>query len=62
MARRGDGLYLRGTVWYLDCRINGTRYMVKLGKHIGRNDARDIAIVKRSGSPCIKPGASCRSV
>ncbi len=48
MARRGDGLYLRGTVWYLDCRINGTRYMVKLGKHIGRNDARDIAIVKRA--------------
>ncbi len=32
MQRRGDGLYLRGTVWYLDCRVNGTRHVVKLAK------------------------------
>ena len=32
MARRGDGLYLRGTVWYLDCRVNGTRHVAKLAK------------------------------
>jgi hypothetical protein len=24
MARHGDGLYLRGQTWYLDCRLNGT--------------------------------------
>ncbi len=34
MARRGDGLYLRGNTWYLDCRLNGARYVVRLGKGI----------------------------
>jgi hypothetical protein len=30
--RKGDGLYLRGRTWILDCRIDGTRHVVKLGK------------------------------
>ncbi len=47
MARRGDGLYLRGKTWYLDCRLNGTRHMVKLGKGIARSVASEIAQVKR---------------
>jgi integrase len=48
MARRGDGLYLRGNTWYLDCRIDGTRHVVKLGKHIKRTVAGELADVKRA--------------
>ena len=48
MARRGDGLYLRGSVWYLDCRINGARHVVKLGKNIKRTVAGEIANIKRA--------------
>ena len=39
MARRGDGLYLRGKVWYLDFRHDGMRHVVKLGKNISRTVA-----------------------
>ncbi len=49
MARKGDGLYLRGSVWYLDCRINGQRHVVKLGKNIKRTVAGELANVKRAG-------------
>src|SRR5262245_38681047 len=48
MARRGDGLYLRGTTWYLDCRIDGRRHVVKLGKDIKRTVAGELANVKRA--------------
>ncbi len=52
MARRGDGLYLRGNTWYLDCRLNGARYVVRLGKGITRRVASEIATVKgASGFP-----------
>jgi hypothetical protein len=37
MARHGDGLYLRGQTWYLDCRVNGARHVVRLGKGIARH-------------------------
>jgi hypothetical protein len=47
MARKGDGLYLRGKTWYLDCRIDGTRHVIKLGK-INRTVAGEIANVKRA--------------
>jgi integrase len=47
MARRGDGLYLRGQTWYLDCRLNGARHVVRLGKGIARHAAKEIAQVKR---------------
>jgi integrase len=49
MARKGDGLYLRGAVWYLDCRINGERHALRLGKGIKRTVAAEIASVKRAG-------------
>lgn len=49
MARKGDGLYLRGMVWYLDARINGHRHVVRLGKGITRTVAGEIANVKRAG-------------
>jgi len=48
MARRGDGLYLRGNTWYLDCRIDGMRHVVKLGKYIKRTVAGELADVKRA--------------
>ncbi|MEO5630572.1 MAG: site-specific integrase [Nitrospiraceae bacterium] len=47
MARHGDGLYLRGQTWYLDCRLNGARHVVRLGKGIARHAAKEIAQVKR---------------
>lgn len=47
MARHGDGLYLRGQTWYLDCQLNGARHVVRLGKHIARHAAKEIAQVKR---------------
>ena len=48
MARKGDGLYLRGSTWYLDCRIDGARHVVKLGKGISRTVAGELATVKRA--------------
>jgi integrase len=48
MARRGDGLYLRGEVWYLGCSINGTRYQKRLGRGITRSVARNLAQVLRA--------------
>jgi site-specific recombinase XerC len=34
MPRCGEGIYLRGSTWYLDCRINGVRHVERLGKGI----------------------------
>lgn len=48
MARHGDGLYLRGQTWYLDCWINGVRHVIKLGKNIKRTVAGELANVKRA--------------
>ena len=49
MARHGDGLYLRGKhTWYLNCGINGKRYQIKLGKHISRSVAKELALIKRA--------------
>jgi len=47
MARRGDGLYLRGRTWYLVCCINGVRYQKRLGKNISRSIALELAQVQR---------------
>src|SRR5688572_16213708 len=48
MARKGDGLNLRGSTWYLDCRISGQRYVTRLGKNISRSVAGELASVKRA--------------
>jgi hypothetical protein len=32
MARHGNGLYLRGQTWYLDCRLNGARHGQQLAR------------------------------
>lgn len=48
MARSGDGLVLRKRTWYLDIRVNGRRYAMRLGKDISRSVARELAQVKRA--------------
>lgn len=48
MARKGDGLTKRGNTWWLDCRINGKRYKVRLGKLISRTVAGEIAQTERA--------------
>ena len=47
MARRGDALYLRGKTWYLDATINGVRHQKRLGKHISRSVALELAQMQR---------------
>jgi len=44
MARRGDGIYLRSSTWWLDFRHDRTRHVVRLGKGISQTVAREIAI------------------
>ncbi|MBN2242814.1 MAG: site-specific integrase [Acidobacteria bacterium] len=48
MARKGDAVFKRGSVWRLDCRINGQRYQLSLGKGITRTRAKEIAALKRA--------------
>ncbi|MBN2320902.1 MAG: site-specific integrase [Acidobacteria bacterium] len=48
MARKGDGIYKRGSVWWLDCWIEGRRYQKPIGKGINRSAALDIASIKRA--------------
>ncbi|MCH7805150.1 MAG: site-specific integrase [Acidobacteria bacterium] len=47
-----NGVYCRGngelTNWWLDCRINGTRYQLPLGKGVSRSVAAELAQVKRA--------------
>jgi integrase len=47
MARRGDGIFLRGKTWWLDFQHEGRRHVVRLGRNIARNVARELATVKR---------------
>jgi len=52
MRRKGDGIISRGKgrlkTWWLDCRINGQRHQVRLGKGITRSVAEELAIDARS--------------
>jgi integrase len=48
MARKGDGIILRGRSWYLDVRIAGMRYKRRLGKSISRSVALELAQVQRA--------------
>ena len=49
MARRGDGLVLRGKTWWLDFWHSGVRHRVRIGKNVNRTVAGEIAAVKRAG-------------
>ena len=48
LARRGDGIYLRGKTWWLDFRHHGKRHAVRLGKGINKTVARELAGIKRA--------------
>lgn len=48
MSRRRDGLYLRGTVWYLDFRHRGRRHRLPLGRNSSRTVASELATIKRA--------------
>jgi integrase len=48
MARRGDGLYLRGKTWWLTFMHEGRRHQLRLGKRISRTVAGELAQVKRA--------------
>lgn len=48
MARKGDGIYKRGKVWYLDAWIGGKRCMANLGKNISRAVALELASIERA--------------
>ncbi len=48
MARRGEGIYLRGTTWWMDCFIGGIRHQRSLGKRISRAAALELAQVERA--------------
>jgi len=43
MARRGDGISLRGRTWWLDFTHQGRRHYVRLGKGISRTAAPEPA-------------------
>jgi integrase len=47
MARRGDGLVLRGKTWWLDFIHRGQRHQVRIGRSINRTVARELATVER---------------
>ena len=46
--RYNDGVYLRNSTWWLDCRISGSRYQMPLGKGISRSVVAELAQVKRA--------------
>ena len=48
MARRGDGIYLRGKTWWLDFTHDGKRHVARLGKGINRTAAGELAQVQRA--------------
>ena len=48
MARRGDGLVLRGKTWWLDFTHMGQRHQARLGKNINRTTAAELATVERA--------------
>jgi integrase len=48
MARRGDGIYLRGKSWWLDFTHRSERHVTRLRKHISRTVAGELARVQRA--------------
>src|SRR5262245_33750340 len=48
MARRGDGLVLRGKTWWLDFTHMGQRHQSRLGKNVSRTVAGELAAVERA--------------
>jgi integrase len=48
VPRSGDGIRLQGKTWWLEFTHRGRRYFVKLGAHINRTVAKEIAQVERA--------------
>src|SRR3989442_11930126 len=48
MARRGDGLVLRGKTYWLDFIHMGERHQARLGRNINKTVARELAAVERA--------------
>jgi integrase len=48
MPRSGDGIYQQGKTWWLEFMHYGKRHCVRLGSHINRTVAREIARVERA--------------
>lgn len=48
MARKGEGLVLRGNTWWLDFRHRGQRHTARLGKGISYSAASELGKVQRS--------------
>src|SRR5438128_1254342 len=48
MARKGDGIYLRGKTWWMDVRVHGKRHQKALGKNIKRAVAVEFASLERA--------------
>lgn len=44
MARKGDGIFKRGSVWRLDCVINGVRHQGQIARGVPRSVALELAI------------------
>ena len=47
MARKGDGIYLRGNAWGLDFLHKGVRHQVSLGRNIKKSVAKELATIER---------------
>lgn len=60
MPGKGAGLYRRETAWYLDFRHNGKRHVIRIGRHINRTVAAEIAQVKRAAVLKGEAGIGCR--
>jgi len=60
MARKGDGIYLKGATWRLDCRIKGVRHQVALGKKISRTVASELAVSARGRILRGEQGIGCK--
>ena len=57
MARRGDGIYLRGKTWWLDFVHRGERHVLRIGSNINRTVAKEIASVALVGLVVVSPTA-----
>ena len=45
--KSNDGLYLRGTTWWLDFQHEGKRFQFRLGRGISKTVAKELAKAKR---------------
>jgi len=49
MARRGDGIYLRGKTWWLDFMHDGQPHVARLGKGYQPDSSRRASVGEAAG-------------